>query len=99
MGCKNDQEKWSRLVRQPLKRGGHVIMDACTPKGQLKRYIISRSMGKMVYRSAKKAMWGDGYDTYKADLAILEKQQRMKRPWREMVKTREERRKVLGKKL
>jgi len=56
-------------------------------------------MGKMVYRSAKKAMWGDGYDTYKADLAILEKQQRMKRPWREMVKTREERRKVLGKKL
>lgn len=33
----NDEsgDKFSRLVRQPIKRGGHVVIDACTTQVQI----------------------------------------------------------------
>lgn len=76
IGDKYDEDdplwkKWSRMVREPLKKSGHVILDACTPTGQLQRAIIARSHGRVVYKEARKTSWGDGFlineDAYTKD--------------------------------
>ncbi|KAF9896080.1 37S ribosomal protein S22 [Lobosporangium transversale] len=50
---------WPRIVIPPLKRDGHVVMDTCAASGFLERIIIPKSQGKIPYRDARKAMWGD----------------------------------------
>jgi ribosomal protein RSM22 (predicted rRNA methylase) len=30
--------QWARLIRQPLKKGGHVVLDSCGGDGEAKRY-------------------------------------------------------------
>ncbi|KFH64042.1 hypothetical protein MVEG_09867 [Podila verticillata NRRL 6337] len=50
---------WSRLVVPPIKKDGHVVMDTCGPDGFLERMVIPRSQGKIPYRDARKATWGD----------------------------------------
>ncbi|KAF9312614.1 37S ribosomal protein S22 [Podila horticola] len=50
---------WSRLVVPPIKKDGHVVMDTCGPEGFLERMVIPRSQGKIPYRDARKATWGD----------------------------------------
>ncbi|KAF9432282.1 37S ribosomal protein S22 [Entomortierella beljakovae] len=50
---------WSRIVVPPLKKDGHVVMDTCASNGYLERIIIPKSQGKIPYRDARKAMWGD----------------------------------------
>lgn len=53
--------QWSRIVRPPLKRSKHVIMDVCTPQGTLERRIPSKGKLKPwpgAYRAARKAGWG-----------------------------------------
>ncbi len=52
--------KWSKLLRPPLKRGGHVIVDICTHEGKLRRHIVAKAEGKTLYKSARKSFWGDG---------------------------------------
>ncbi|KAG4301440.1 hypothetical protein PCK1_002366 [Pneumocystis canis] len=49
----------SRLILPPLKKRGHVIMDACTFNGTIERLIVPKSQGKIYYRNARKARWGD----------------------------------------
>ncbi|KAL6251011.1 37S ribosomal protein S22 [Rhinocladiella similis] len=48
-----------RLVFPPMKRRGHIIMDVCTPEGQIERWTVPRSFGKQAYRDARKSRWGD----------------------------------------
>jgi len=53
--------QWARLVRAPLKRDAHVILDVCTPQGTFERRIASK--GKLrdepgAYRAARKSRWG-----------------------------------------
>jgi ribosomal protein RSM22 (predicted rRNA methylase) len=53
--------QWARLVRAPLKRNAHVILDVCTPQGSFERRVASK--GKLkdapgAYRSARKSRWG-----------------------------------------
>ncbi|KAI5779068.1 37S ribosomal protein-like protein Rsm22 [Geopyxis carbonaria] len=48
-----------RLILPPLKRRGHVVLDVCTPRGQIERWTVPRSRGKTAYRDARKAQWGD----------------------------------------
>lgn len=55
----NKDSKWSRLVRQPLKRGGHIVMDSCLPSGTVERITVSRKHGQDLYTAARKATWGD----------------------------------------
>ncbi|KAF9287620.1 37S ribosomal protein S22 [Mortierella alpina] len=43
----------------PLKKDGHVVIDTCGTNGFLERIIIPKSQGKIPYRDARKAMWGD----------------------------------------
>lgn len=47
-----------RLVRPPLKRSGHIILDACEAEGALVRRTISKKQ-KALYHDYKKKEWGD----------------------------------------
>lgn len=49
----------ARLIRQPIKRGGHVLIDACMPTGPVKRSTVAKRDGKLMYKSARKSAWGD----------------------------------------
>lgn len=46
----------ARVIRAPIKRSGHIILDSCTNSG-LSRQIIPRSE-KERFREAKKLSWG-----------------------------------------
>jgi hypothetical protein len=64
--------QWARLVRPPLKRGGHVILDMCTPQGTFERRIAS--VAKMApfpfaYRAARKSRWGGWWPNWIARIA------------------------------
>ncbi|MBI2706730.1 MAG: hypothetical protein HYX35_00175 [Proteobacteria bacterium] len=47
-----------RIIKAPLRKTGHVILDLCTEKGDLKRVISSKSDGE-VYTKARDSEWGD----------------------------------------
>lgn len=49
----------ARLIRAPIKRSGHRIIDTCTHKG-LERSIIARS--HLNYKAAKKLQWGSALE-------------------------------------
>jgi len=59
---------WGRLVRPPIKKKGHVILDFCSGKqmgqgdGQIIRHRVSKSVMSRVapgaYTAARKARWG-----------------------------------------
>ncbi|SPO41509.1 uncharacterized protein PSFLO_06991 [Pseudozyma flocculosa] len=50
---------WPRLIRPPLKKGGHVTLDACCASGNIERFTIAKSAGRQAYQDARKAQWGD----------------------------------------
>lgn len=53
-------EGWGRLVRNPLLRGKHVVLDACLRDGSLVRHVISKkNSAPGMYHVARKAKWGD----------------------------------------
>lgn len=55
------RENWGKILRTPLKRGGHVILDTCTHTGDAKRQIVAKAAGKEYYTAARKSAWGDVY--------------------------------------
>ena len=56
---RNEAFSWSRINAPPLKRTGHVILDTCSESGQLERVTVSKSMGNVAFKSARKSKWGD----------------------------------------
>ncbi|CEJ04110.1 hypothetical protein RMCBS344292_18078 [Rhizopus microsporus] len=50
---------WPRLVQPPLKKNKHVVLDTCSKEGEIQRMVIPKSQGKVPYRDARKAAWGD----------------------------------------
>ncbi|KAF8433554.1 mitochondrial small ribosomal subunit Rsm22-domain-containing protein [Boletus edulis BED1] len=50
---------WPRLVFPPLKKSGHIIIDACTREGKIMRLTIPKSQGKQAFYDARKSSWGD----------------------------------------
>lgn len=48
-----------RSILPPIKRDGHVIVDLCTPQGQIERWTVPKSFSKQAYRDARKSQWGD----------------------------------------
>ncbi|MGO9061315.1 MAG: small ribosomal subunit Rsm22 family protein [Candidatus Binataceae bacterium] len=48
----------ARIIRHPLKKSGHVILDLCTAQSTAERLIVSRR-NKEAYRQARAAKWGD----------------------------------------
>ncbi len=55
------QPALSRIIKKPMKRPGHIYIDLCTESG-LRREIVPRSQ-KEKMRQAKKAQWGDIWNT------------------------------------
>ena len=55
----NTVETWPRIIKQPLKRKGHVVLDLCGASGQLEKWTVPRSLSKEIYHDARKAMKGD----------------------------------------
>jgi ribosomal protein RSM22 (predicted rRNA methylase) len=57
--------EWGRMVRPPMKKTGHVIIDVCSAEGNLVRHIVAKSsaweggVGKSGYKAARKSKWGD----------------------------------------
>jgi len=47
----------ARVIRHPLKKSGHVILDLCTAESTAERLIVSRR-DKEAYRQARAAKWG-----------------------------------------
>ncbi|EJS42987.1 rsm22p [Saccharomyces arboricola H-6] len=55
----NTQDTWPRIVNDPIKRKGHVMMDLCAPSGELEKWTVSRSFSKQIYHDARKSKKGD----------------------------------------
>lgn len=47
-----------RVIKAPMRRTGHVILDLCTHKEDLKRRVVSKKEGD-VYVKARASTWGD----------------------------------------
>ncbi|KAI8618049.1 mitochondrial small ribosomal subunit Rsm22-domain-containing protein [Chytriomyces sp. MP71] len=62
----------ARLIATPIKRDGHVVMDACMPDGSIERTIVSKRHGTAVYKSARKSVWGDLVTVPPRDLEVEE---------------------------
>lgn len=55
------RNEWGRVLRSPLKRRKHVIIDFCSSEGVIKRSILSRKSVQHIdtfYTAAKKTTWG-----------------------------------------
>lgn len=52
-------ETWPRIIRQPTKRKGHVVIDLCAPSGSFEKWTVPRSFDKGIYHDARKAQKGD----------------------------------------
>lgn len=55
----------ARIIKRPLKRPGHVILDLCTPNG-LERKTVSKKH-KDLYKQVTHASWGDAFSPEKED--------------------------------
>ena len=47
----------SRILKQPSRHSGHIVLKLCTPQG-VRQPTISKKMGDL-YKQARKAEWGD----------------------------------------
>ncbi|WFD18072.1 37S ribosomal protein S22 [Malassezia caprae] len=56
-----DAYAWPRLVRPPLKKGGHVTMDACCASSDVRRFTVAKSAGRQAYQDARKVRHGELY--------------------------------------
>ncbi|KFA81008.1 hypothetical protein S40288_00795 [Stachybotrys chartarum IBT 40288] len=54
-----DMQTLPRVVLPPIKRKGHVTLDACTPEGTIERWTVPKSFSKLAYHDARKSRWGD----------------------------------------
>jgi ribosomal protein RSM22 (predicted rRNA methylase) len=51
---------WGRLVRAPLHRNKHILLDVCTSDAKLERRVVSKgNVEKEMYATARNARWGD----------------------------------------
>jgi len=63
--ARDSADDWSRVIRQPMKRKGHVVFELCTPEGEIERATVAKShgrpelIGRDGYKYARKLRWGD----------------------------------------
>lgn len=59
-GEEASEDPWGRLIRAPLMKGKHVVLDACTVEGKLERRVVSKKNAPPgQYPRARRAKWGD----------------------------------------
>ena len=64
-------ESWSRILRPPRKRGGHVMIDMCMPDGKASSLMATRRRtDRWHYRLARKARLGDAWPAHEVDLEL-----------------------------
>jgi ribosomal protein RSM22 (predicted rRNA methylase) len=51
--------EYPRILSQPIKKKGFVVMDLCAPSGHVEKWHISKSVGKQEYHDARKSNMGD----------------------------------------
>ena len=59
--------EWGRILRSPIKKRGHVVMDVCYPSGNIGRSVVSKGKegrAPVIYRAARKSQWGGLYPAY-----------------------------------
>jgi ribosomal protein RSM22 (predicted rRNA methylase) len=52
------KEPWPVMTLPPLKRNKHVVIDTCSPNGNLERRVVSNKKSS-IYTHARKSYWGD----------------------------------------
>ncbi|KAG5356082.1 37S ribosomal protein S22 [Yarrowia sp. B02] len=52
-------QRWPRILKPPMKRKNHVIMNICGPEGGLHSWTVTKSQGKQEYLDARKALQRD----------------------------------------
>lgn len=57
----NLQFKESRILKKPLKRSGHIMLDLCTEEGERRLTFSKKDRG--LYKLAQKKKWGDLWDS------------------------------------
>lgn len=59
-GATQDQpQTLARMIRSPLLATRHVLLDLCTPEGELERRSVTKGKTmREVYRAARKGHWG-----------------------------------------
>lgn len=55
----NTPNTWPRILGQPTKNKGHVVLDLCANSGQIEKWIIPKSFSKQIYHDARKSQKGD----------------------------------------
>jgi ribosomal protein RSM22 (predicted rRNA methylase) len=59
-----------RILREPLRRGGHVVMHVCQRNGQIEQHTYTRRKhADGTYQRARHAAWGDEWDASDRDAA------------------------------
>ncbi|EKX41476.1 hypothetical protein GUITHDRAFT_112447 [Guillardia theta CCMP2712] len=57
-----DRVNWGRIVSNPQKRKGHVILSLCNADGGAEKRIVAKSHGEEYgYRCARKSEWGEPF--------------------------------------
>jgi ribosomal protein RSM22 (predicted rRNA methylase) len=51
----------ARIIKAPIRKTGHVILDLCIQSGDLERLIVSKKNG-IAYTEARDIMWGDEWN-------------------------------------
>ncbi|KAH3683607.1 hypothetical protein WICPIJ_005454 [Wickerhamomyces pijperi] len=54
-----DETISGRIIKQPLKRKGHVTMALCSDSGNLEKWTLTKSHDPQSYHDARKAVRGD----------------------------------------
>lgn len=54
---KETDQNFTRILRKPIKRPGHILLDLCTADA-IKRETVTKSQ-KDIYKNASKKIWGD----------------------------------------
>lgn len=55
----SDIQDRARILRAPMKRDKHVIMEVCAPSTQVEHWTVTSSFSKEAYHDARKAEGGD----------------------------------------
>lgn len=67
---REERPSFSRIVRAPKKKKGHVFIEGCTAPGRIARYKVSKSASIAapgLYAAARKSRWG-GFWPHVSDL-------------------------------
>jgi len=88
----NNKKHWSRILDNPSKKGNIVQIFSCLNNGKSETLKVTKSLGKILYTSARKSRWGDGFEYSMYTDALESKKLNPKRAWKDIKLKRKEKR-------